>query len=268
MLSDHDDTPPAIPSVVCPACETRFRYQPEQLDAADGLLRCGVCQEVFNAREQLGLSDAAPTDDKHLNDSPADDHPTPRQGAELLAGLSTADHGFEHHLPSKPRRWPWALMSLLAALLLLAQLAYWQRDTLLTHPQLPTQWKNQALTLCNTLALQCTRDSQRTPQPSQAFISQKLIVRPHPEVDNALRVDAILLNRSADEHPFPLLELRFSDMYGTTVARRLFTPAQYLAGELNALSQLPGQQPVHIALDIVDPGSTAVNYQIALFDPG
>ena len=86
-------------------------------------------------------------------------------------------------------------------------------------------------------------------------------------MSNALRVDAILVNRSPEERAFPLLELRFSDMYGSEVARRLFTPAEYLAGELNALSQLPSQQPVHIALDIVDPGSAAVNYQIALFDP-
>ena len=264
MVSDNDDDKDATPSVICPACETRFRYLPEQLDAAGGLLRCGVCQEVFNAKEQLGLIDDSPL--PNPADEP-DDSPSPRQGAELLEGLSTDDHGFEHHQTPPPRRWPWAILSLLAALLLIAQLAYWQRDPLLVHPKLPASWKVQALSLCATLELRCRRDDNQRPQASEAFISQKLMVRAHPDVSNALRVDAILVNRSPEKRAFPLLELRFSDMYGSEVARRLFTPAEYLAGELNALSQLPSQQPVHIALDIVDPGSAAVNYQIALFDP-
>ena len=265
MVSDNDDNnDTTVPSVVCPACETRFRYQPEQLDAAGGLLRCGVCQEVFNAKEQLGLIDESPLPDPA---SEPDDSPSPRQGAELLEGLSTDDHGFEHHQPRPARRWPWVMFSLLATLLLVAQLAYWQRDQILAHPKLPANWKTQALALCSTLGLRCSGDDNHAPQPSEAFISQKLMVRPHPEVSNALRVDVILVNRSPKKRALPLLELRFSDMHGTEVARRLFAPAEYLAGELNALSQLPSQQPVHIALDIVDPGSAAVNYQIALFDP-
>ncbi|MBD2858642.1 DUF3426 domain-containing protein [Spongiibacter sp. KMU-158] len=33
----------------CPECETRFRVQDAQLQAAGGLVRCGVCMHIFNA---------------------------------------------------------------------------------------------------------------------------------------------------------------------------------------------------------------------------
>lgn len=35
----------------CPHCNTRFRVTETQVDAADGLVRCSVCKEVFNALE-------------------------------------------------------------------------------------------------------------------------------------------------------------------------------------------------------------------------
>ncbi len=42
----------------CPQCETTFRVTPEQLKARQGRVRCGECQEVFNALDTL--IDAAP----------------------------------------------------------------------------------------------------------------------------------------------------------------------------------------------------------------
>lgn len=37
----------------CPACRTRFRVTPEQLDAHGGDVRCGRCAKVFNAHAYL-----------------------------------------------------------------------------------------------------------------------------------------------------------------------------------------------------------------------
>lgn len=37
----------------CPACRTRFRVAPEQLDAHGGDVRCGRCAKVFNAHAYL-----------------------------------------------------------------------------------------------------------------------------------------------------------------------------------------------------------------------
>lgn len=37
----------------CPSCQTRFRVTDAQLNVAGGLVRCGRCSHVFNAREAL-----------------------------------------------------------------------------------------------------------------------------------------------------------------------------------------------------------------------
>jgi hypothetical protein len=73
-------------------------------------------------------------------------------------------------------------------------------------------------------------------------------------------VDTILLNRAPFEQPFPDLVLTFSDIHGQTLAARRFTPREYLAGELAGQTSMPSNQPIHLSLEIVDPGPDAVNY--------
>ncbi len=45
---------------LCPQCATRFKVSAEQLDAHDGMVRCGRCQNVFNAREYLQQDEPSP----------------------------------------------------------------------------------------------------------------------------------------------------------------------------------------------------------------
>ena len=37
----------------CPKCGTRFRVTPEQLEARQGKVRCGLCLNIFDGREPL-----------------------------------------------------------------------------------------------------------------------------------------------------------------------------------------------------------------------
>ena len=77
-------------------------------------------------------------------------------------------------------------------------------------------------------------------------------------------VDTLLLNRADYEQPFPDLLLVFRDLNDRIVASRRFTPAQYLSGELAGQQDMPVRTPVHIALELVDPGPEAVSYAISL----
>jgi len=45
---------------LCPQCATRFKVSEVQLDAHDGMVRCGRCQNVFNAREHLQQDEPSP----------------------------------------------------------------------------------------------------------------------------------------------------------------------------------------------------------------
>jgi len=89
-----------------------------------------------------------------------------------------------------------------------------------------------------------------------------LIVRPHPRQKGALLVDAIVNNQAPFEQPFPDLSLRFSNIQGTVIASRTFKPEEYLTGELKGLTVMPAQTPLHLSLEIVDPGPDAISYHL------
>jgi predicted Zn finger-like uncharacterized protein len=97
--------------------------------------------------------------------------------------------------------------------------------------------------------------------------SSNLVVRSHPDFKGALIVDAIIYNRASFAQPFPLLELRFADLNGQLIASRRFKPTEYLSGELAGRGDMPSQTPIHIALDILDPGPNAVNYSLSFRSP-
>lgn len=156
------------------------------------------------------------------------------------------------------RRLIWLLLVLLAAAGLAGQYIAYQFDDL-ARQDIYRPWFQQ---LCPTLG--CT-------VPSRVDIahikSSNLVVRSHPEFSGALVVDAIIYNRATFSQPFPLLELRFADMNGGLIASRRFKPAEYLNGELAGVTEMPSQTPIHIALDILDPGNKAVNYSLSFHSP-
>ena len=183
--------------------------------------------------------------------------PDPR---ELIESLSTLNHDFEHHQPRRRRRWPWLLLIALALLALTLQLLWGQRDKLYNSPLGP-QLESLCADVNRLVAIPCEKTAGTQAQPAD-IITRNLIIRRHPDVDNALRVDAILLNREAQPQPFPPLRLRFSDINGEEIASRLFQPEEYLAGEVAPDSPMQSQQPIRVALEIVDPGSAAVSYEL------
>ncbi|MBI6615119.1 DUF3426 domain-containing protein [Pseudomonas simiae] len=156
------------------------------------------------------------------------------------------------------RRLVWLLLVLMAAGGLAGQYIAYQFDDL-ARQDAYRPWFQQ---LCPTLG--CT-------VPSRVDIahikSSNLVVRSHPDFAGALVVDAIIYNRATFSQPFPLLELRFADLNGSLIASRRFKPAEYLSGELAGVSEMPSQTPIHISLDILDPGNKAVNYSLSFHSP-
>ena len=50
----------------CPNCQAQFIVTPESLEIADGMVRCGQCNQVFDAEENLIASSEAPSIDDSL----------------------------------------------------------------------------------------------------------------------------------------------------------------------------------------------------------
>ncbi|CAI8930265.1 DUF3426 domain-containing protein [Pseudomonas serbica] len=156
------------------------------------------------------------------------------------------------------RRLFWLLLILLGAGALVGQYVAYHFEELARQDQY-RPWFQQ---LCPQIG--CT-------VPSKVDIakikSSNLVVRSHPEFSGALVVDAIIYNRATFSQPFPLLELRFADLNGHLIASRRFKPGEYLNGDLEGRVEMPPQTPIHIALDILDPGAKAVNYSLSFHSP-
>ena len=68
----------------CPHCDTRFRVTENQVNIADGFVRCSVCKEVFNAFEVAEQHDRQPSllsqkNSKNETFAPEFDNDTPKR---------------------------------------------------------------------------------------------------------------------------------------------------------------------------------------------
>ena len=198
----------------------------------------------------------------------------PETPAELVSGITEelqaevaneaadaeaeAAPGFAHYVAAT-RQWlssPLALRTgtVLAFALLAGQVLYSQFD----------DWSKSAAMrpvyagLCSVLG--CTLPERRSVADLQ---SRKLAVRSHPDKPGTLLVDALIINEAEFPQPFPAIELQFMDLQQQTVGSYRLEPADYLDGELaGAVRLMAVRTPVHIDIEIADPGPRAVNYQL------
>lgn len=91
----------------CPQCNTRFKVSQEQLDAHQGLVRCGRCQAVFNAAEHL--QDDQPSPQLDLPIGPEETRQTPAEAVHEELDFSRMNTvliktpGGESRPPNRPR---------------------------------------------------------------------------------------------------------------------------------------------------------------------
>ncbi|MGN8345168.1 DUF3426 domain-containing protein [Pseudomonas sp. SMV71] len=208
------------------------------------------------------------TDDLDRDDEPAPVAPLRKARERQEPGIrAEALHDLDDdplQLDWRKRRSPWGRRLLWGLLVLLAAAALGGQYIAYHFEELARQdqYRPWFLQICPTLGCDV---------PSKVEISKikssNLVVRSHPEFSGALVVDAIIYNRAPFSQPFPLLELRFADLNGHLIASRRFKPGEYLGGDLEGRGEMPPQTPIHIALDILDPGPKAVNYSLSFHSP-
>lgn len=145
----------------------------------------------------------------------------------------------------------WSLLSSTATIILIAQFATHHFHSFAVKPNLRPTYQ----VACYILGCQLPDliDIQK-------MQTNKLVVREHPTIKNALLVDIIMINKATFAQPFPDMGIEFSDINGKVIAYRRFTPREY-KGDIT-IAKAPSGTPIHIALEIVSPGTNAVNYAI------
>jgi predicted Zn finger-like uncharacterized protein len=203
--------------------------------------------QASETSESAGAEDSEPA----AQAQPAPERPVP---AVILDELQAAKA--ERLRPSNT---PWVLGTILLMLALVLQVGYYARDDLARDPTL-RPW---ILQLCQLAG--CTLS-----QPYDISLIDIIgrDVRSHPKAPHALIASTTLINNAPFVQPYPLLTLVFSDITGTELARRRFTPREYLSSDIDIAAGMTPNTPVSIELELVDPGKAAVNYEFhAELDP-
>jgi predicted Zn finger-like uncharacterized protein len=203
-----------------------------------------------------------------LNDSEDEAAPKPKFSKQVTPKVAKQTFSYievdplDLSLPERPSRgkfWLWAFACLSLVMSLTAQLSYFNFE----------QWARQESMrpwyqlVCEQLdcILPSTYDLTKIQTTASPQVSS------HPKYQNALTVDVLFINHASYKQAFPKLELTFTDFNDKPVAHRLFAPAEYLAGEASGLKLMPVETPIHIALEIQDPGSRANNYSVRFLAP-
>ena len=151
------------------------------------------------------------------------------------------------------RRWLWGLTALLAAGLLVYQLGWQHFERLALYEPLRPWYAS----LCNLTG--CELPPLRAVDKIK---SRELVVRSHPDQENALLLEVTVLNQAGFDQPYPAIALSFSNLNNDVVAQRVFQPVDYLGDPTIASQPLPAGQGRRIRLALRDPGKDAINYRI------
>ncbi len=277
----------------CPNCATAFRVTAQHLQVHGGDVRCGHCACVFNGFTTLttvqepevdgspqtlsvrtdvlpvpGFSDQAvspPTTPREITASdlaPASrsddmEEPTTETLGTVSAGLEYYPHNIVQ--PRKRQRvWGFASLSLL--LLLAGQATYVYRTEISilapdTRPYLEQY--------CELLS--CT-----IPLPQQAELlsieSSDLQADPA-QNSGAIILTATVRNYAQFSQAYPALELTLTDAQDQPLASRIFTPGEYLGGDMNPVQTIAPSHEIDIRLHLVSSDLNAAGYRLFLLYP-
>jgi hypothetical protein len=220
----------------------------KELTAAQGLLRCGECDNIFDAMKSL--SQTLPEERRFAKLSP-----TATSESVETSPLPQQIDRTQRSAP-RPLSIPWSTQSVLwlaaglLALLLIAQLLYNGRHWLAHQPWSATLTQR----VCEVLGCQLIphRDIPKINLLSRNIYS-------HPNMPNVLTVSAALQNDAAFPQPYPLIEISFLDKNNAVIALRRFPPTEYLKNFDGKL--MPTGVPDELLLNITDPGEKAVRFQ-------
>lgn len=262
----------------CPNCHTTFKVSLQQLEAYHGDVRCGRCTHIFNAFDALATLEESPL----LPEQPQPEEAAVPAGAapEITAEVETfpAAQKIEPPAAVKPalpevaapaipptgaprqkRRRRWGSMAAVVLLLLLLPLqgAYFYRsDLAVAYPE----YRPYLQLLCDVL--QCRIELQKN---SDLLGIETSALQAEEDNSSVVVLTATLRNRAPFPQAYPALELTLTNAQDKLVARRHFTPAEYLPKGSNLDAGMPpdGEVAVRLRLGLGD--MKAIGYRLLLF---
>lgn len=283
----------------CPHCETRFKIGITQLEAHQGMVRCGKCMQVFDARPDFipdqpspqlelvipavtePLPSTAPIDistplvEQELTAVPHDDaldfvtppaaidptlpNPVYAENDDTLDEHAQAAHDAQPDRATPRRAWLWALPAMLFSVLLVAQLAYYFRADIAARQ---SGLKSVLQQYCELLSCKVG-----LPQNYNLMSIESSALEADPNNSSHITLSALLRNRASYPLAFPDLELTLNDRQDKAVARRSLKPADYLPPGESVAAGLSGNHELNIKVFLDTTDLYPNGYRLVLIYP-
>ncbi len=285
----------------CPSCATTFRITPEQLKARQGRVRCGQCQNVFNALETLveevasiAAASGGPPAETSVEVAAVEAvplqqsievavPPAPTFPAEPAAEESPEESAPPPIKPAGDPPEPETLVDYEPAF-----------DSFMTDetPRRAWPWVLGTLLALSILALQavhhyrvelsvllpeskpalqalCEIAGCELPLPKKVDLVAIETSDLHPDTSNAaqLQLVATLKNRAPFAQEYPHLELTLTDTADKALLRRVLAPADYLSKNKPLAAGFPPASDLAISLTLEVKDLAAVGYRLYVFYP-
>lgn len=188
----------------------------------------------------------------------------PPSKLEITPDLQEKLQNLQQELSSNEERarWrglAWGLGVVLLGLVLVVQGAYFKRDWLAAHYP---EAKPALQILCGVLQckVELLADAERIKLDSSDLQTD-------PDHANTIILSATLRNLAPYRQAYPNLELTLTDANNQSLARRHFTPKDYLPKETKVESGMPSNEDVAVKLSLEVVGVNAVGYKLFVYYP-
>ena len=283
----------------CPKCNSVFKVTADQLEIADGLVRCGQCNTVFDGRDRIRFVSPEETPSKVASLTPQS--PTKKKSVPHDDWQNReVEHGgqqpfqplrYRHRAPSERPATPAAdepvlnddMPSLIREdLELQTEVSHGRRwisagtvfglilMSLLLMGQYLYFHRNEYAsnpTLATSLTTVC-QWLNCTIEPFRNIDQIDLMSRnvySHPNASNALVITATLANQASMPQPYPLIQVSLTNLQGQIIAARRFQPNEYLNQPHIPDSMMQPGKPVNVSLEVADPGEGALAFEFEFY---
>ena len=261
-------------TTLCPHCGTRFKIAKEQLEAHNGMVRCGNCHQTFDTRPNFAPEEIDPQlelpilDETEIQSEPfpleiiASTAPSSSRSADQQTvsktGLDThLQEAYEVDFLAKPSSRLWTVAVIPLLLLLLAQAVFLFRVELAAHfPGLKPGLDR----YCRIL-----KCSVPLPQKASLMSIESSELKDDPAHRSQIVLIALLRNRATYSQAFPNLELTLTDIQDNALARRTFRPDDYLPTPKDISAGFPANDELGIRLRLDTTDLKPVGYRLVLY---